>query len=466
MRVSLKAIVKVIQYTEFREDVQNQKAADSSKRLAGLCATIDDGILRVGGRLKHSNLPFDARHQMILPGHHFVTKLILRALHEENLHAGPSAILAISRQMFWILKARSTIRGVTRSCIACFRTNPKRITQLMGVLPEPRVNPAKPFENTGIDFAGPIAVKEGKYRPKIVKGYIAVFICLATKNVHLELVSSLSTEAFLAALDRFVNRRGMVKSILSDNGTNFVGASNELRELYKQLRSETMQAKINDLLLPREIQWCFILPRAPNFAGLVEAAVKSVKTHLKRTLQNAKLTFEGFATLLTHVEAILNSRPLYAVSEDPNDPLPISPAHLQLGRALQPVPKPTLLDVNENRLSRWQYLTLLRDHIWKRWSKEYLSTHRSRGKWVKSTANIEPGMIVLLIEDNLPPLSWKYGKIVKTYPGPDQLVRVADVKTASGVFKRSIAKLAPLPIKDNDELQDCLDAGVLSTLQF
>lgn len=111
------------------------------------------------------------------------------------------------------------------------------------------------------------------------------------------------------------------------------------------------------------------------------------------------------------------------------------------------------MTTKENRLSRWKYLTLLRDHFWRRWSREYLSTLQCRRKWTKSNGNIVPGLIVLVIEDNLPPLAWKYGKVVKTYPGEDLLVRVVDVKTASGVFERSISKLAPLPIKDNDDLQ-------------
>lgn len=241
--------------------------------------------------------------------------------------------------------------------------------------------------------------------------------------------------------------------ILSDNATNFRGASNELHELYQQFQTGVTMNKITDLLLPREIEWRFIPPRAPNFAGLMEAAVKSVKSHLKRTLQNAILTFEEFATLLSHIESILNSRPLYALSSDPKDQMPITPAHLQLGRALEPIPKPPYLDIKENRLTRWQYLNLLRDRFWKAWSREYLSTLQIRGKWTKTATNLVPGMVVLMIEDNIPPQSWKYGKIIKTYPGDDFLVRVADVKTASGIFKRSISKLAPLPTKDNEDLQ-------------
>lgn len=93
----------------------------------------------------------------------------------------------------------------------------------------------------------------------------------------------------------------------------------------------------------------------------------------------------------------------------------------------------------------------LREHFWKRWSNEYLNTLQARSKWVKGSPNVVPGLIVLIKEDNLPPQSWKLGKILKIYPGSDSVVRVVDVKTSTGIYRRSVSKLAPLPIDDNDE---------------
>ena len=452
MRNSLKCIVKLIQNAELSDEINSLAKGTVSKKFASLSPFLDgEGFLRVGGRLQNSSLPYVSKHPYLLPHGHHVVESLLRTLHVENLHIGPSGLLAIFRQSFWTTKARSTVRKVCRTCISCFKVQPRGNSQFMGNLPHDRVTPAFPFEITGVDYAGPITVKEGRYKPKHVKGYIAVFICLTTKNVHLELVSDLSTEAFLAALDRFVNRRGLVKRLLSDNGTNFVGASNELRRLYQLLKHETTQAKIKELLLPKEIEWTFIPPRAPHFGGLWEAGVKSVKTHLKRTLQSAVLTFEEYYTVLTNIESILNSRPLYALSEDPSDPLPVTPAHLQLGRPLESVPKPTLLDLPVQRLSRWQYLNYLRDHFWKRWSKEYLSTLQARSKWTRKQLNLQPNMIVIVAEDNAPAQMWNLGRITKTYPGRDLVVRVADVRTASGIYRRPATKLIPLPIVDNDQ---------------
>lgn len=272
---------------------------------------------------------------------------------------------------------------------------------------------------------------------------------MTTKNLHLELVSDLTTASFIAALERFINRRGMVRKMFSDNGTNFVGTSNELHQLYTNLQSEVHRRAVNDFLLTREIEWHFIPPRAPNFGGLWEAGVKSVKTHLRRTLQNATLTFEEYCTILTHVEAILNSRPLFNASDSPDEPLPITPAHLQIGRPLESIPKPSCKDIPDNRLSRWRYLDKLREQFWGRWSREYLTSLQSRSKWTATSPSVQPGMVVILIEDNLPPQVWKIGIVTATHPGPDSLVRVVDVKTSSGTFRRSISKLAPLPTQDN-----------------
>ncbi|XP_055622774.1 uncharacterized protein LOC129766280 [Toxorhynchites rutilus septentrionalis] len=451
MRDAMGYIVRVLQNTALNEEIQCIQRNKLPKRLANLQPFVDEkGFLRVGGRIQNSKLPYDAKHQLLLPHNHRVTEMLIRQYHEERLHEGPSGLLAAIRQKFWFVKARSVIRKVTRSCVKCFRANPRAVQPLMGNLPEERVTLAAAFELTGVDYAGPVIVKEGRYKPKHIKAYIGLFVCLTTKVTHLELVSDLTTEAFLAALDRFINRRGMVRKILSDNATNFVGAAKELHQLFVMFREETSKTRIDDFLLKREIEWKFIPPRTPNFGGLWEASVKVVKRHLHRTLGSAILTFEEFGTVLTHIEAIVNSRPLYALSDDPNETLPITPAHLMFGKPLEPVLKPSYSDIAVNRLSRHQYLNHLRDRFWTKWSRDYLSTLQSRAKWTEGEPNMKMDTVVLIIEDNQPVQSWRLGKIVALYPGGDNVVRVVDVKTSTGVFRRSIRKLAPLPISDND----------------
>jgi hypothetical protein len=180
----------------------------------------------------------------------------------------------------------------------------------MGELPAPTVQPSKLFLTTGIDYAGPISLRLGTTRSKtITKGYIAIFVCLATKAVHIEAVTSLTTEAFLAALRRFIARRGKPRTIYSDNGTNFQGAANQLQEIYAMLQSSLEMAKLQDFLANRSCDWKFIPPHKPHHRGLWEAAAKSMKFRLRRTLGAHIATYEDLSKLTTEIEACLNSRP-------------------------------------------------------------------------------------------------------------------------------------------------------------
>lgn len=199
----------------------------------------------------------------------------------------------------------------------------------------------------------------------------------------------------------------------------------------------------------KEITWKTIPPNAPHFGGIWEAGVKSVKSVLKRVYKSASLTIVEFSTLLCQIEAILNSRPLFAHSNDPQDLEVLTPGHLMIDRPLTAIPEPSYNDIPSNRLSRWQHIQQLREHFWKRWSREYLTEMQVRGKWASKKANVQIGTIVLIKEDNIPPQFWRIGRIVKLHPGLDKLVRVVDVKTKSGTYTRPVHRLAPLPIQDN-----------------
>jgi len=216
-----------------------------------------------------------------------------------------------------------------------------------------RVQRSRPFLTTGVDYAGPIQLRLVTTCSKIItKGYIAIFVCFATKAVHIEVVTSLTTEAFLAALRRFIARRGKPKLIYSDNGTNFQGASNQLHEIYKMLHSSQL-ARVQDFLANEECNWKFIPPHGPHFGGLWEAAVKSMKHHLRRTLGSHIATYEELCTLLTEIEACLYSRPLCALSSDPFNPTYLSPGHFLIGEPLAQLPSADYTNVQCNSLSRW-----------------------------------------------------------------------------------------------------------------
>lgn len=455
LRRSTNVVVRVIQHVELEDEIQRVRTNTPCKRIGELNPVLsDDGLLRVGGRLKHAELSDEAKHQLILPNSHPVTHNLIRDMHDELLHVGPAGLLSAIRQRFWLIRARSTIRQVTGSCVKCFRTNPSGISQLMGDLPKQRVTPSPVFSITGVDYAGPILVKQGTYRPKVVKAYIAVFVCMATKAIHLELVSDLTTDAFLAALQRFVSRRGLVSEMHSDNATNFHGADNELHRLYEMFCNQAEVDRIVRFCQVKEIQWHFIPPDSPEFGGLWEAAVKCTKTHLKRVIGNNTLNFEEMTTILCEIEAILNSRPLFAISGDPADPEVITPAHFLIGRPMIAVPEPSYQDLKIGRLSRWQHLQLLREQFWRAWSRDYLSSLQPRKKNRITTTNVRPGMIVLLQDKNRPPLHWKLGRITAVHPGSDNLVRVVEVFSEGSTYTRSITKLSILPIEENQGQPD------------
>ena len=389
---------------------------------------------------------------MVLVSKNNLTKLIFEYEHEILMHAGPQLLLANIREKIWPINGRNLARKIARNCLTCFKTNPREAKAIMGNLPCFRVNPAPTFYHTGVDFAGPYKIKDRKGRGcKVTKAYVCVYVCMVTKAVHLELVSDCTKDAFLACLRRFISRWGKPAEIFSDNGTNFVGANNELKELGDFLKNEASDLEI--LIDDLDIKWKFIPAYSPHQGGLWEAGVKSMKFHLKRVLWNTNVTFEELYTLLTQVESLLNSRPLTSISNDPNDLNPLTPAHFLIGRKLTAAADPSLLHIKEGRLSNWQKIQSLQQQIWGRWRKEYIAELQKRVKWKAPFPSIELGELVIIKDDNLPPAFWKLGRINELHTGNDNVTRVTSVRTANGVVRRAFTKICPLP-KDDNSIQD------------
>ena len=267
---------------------------------------------------------------------------------------------------------------------------------------------------------------------------------LSVKAVHLELVSGLTTEAFIAALRRFTARRGKPSLIWSDHGTNFVGATRELKGMFDFLKLQATQGAISDFSSSQNIDWSFIPERAPHFGGLWEAAVKSLKLHLKRIVAGVKLTFEEFTTVLTQIEACLNSRPLVSAECDDDGIEVLTPGHFLIGRPLEALPDPSFSYRSLTLLRRWSLCQALIRHFWQRWSSEYLSALQKFAKWHHSSKNISVGDVVVLREDGMTPTKWPIARVVGTHEGGDGIVRVVKVKTATGVYTRPVTKVALL----------------------
>ncbi|XP_075150551.1 uncharacterized protein LOC142224655 [Haematobia irritans] len=246
----------------------------------------------------------------------------------------------------------------------------------MAALPTERSSFSLPFSYTGIDFAGPFSIKTASTRQApYQKGYVCIFVCFSTKAVHLELCSSLSSASFLAAFARFVGRRGLPMKIMSDNGTNFVGTERSLRYEISQFIKNTSN-NVRAKYTPQGLQWSFLPPNAPHMGGLWEAAVKSFKMHFKKVTQNHKYTFEEFTTLLTRIEAVLNSRPLSPITENSCELLALTPGHFLRGAPLVSVPE--VAPDNLTFSDRWERLKIQQHQFARSWKDEYLKELQKR----------------------------------------------------------------------------------------
>ena len=440
--------------------------SSKSKLLALHPCLSKEGLLCVGGRLRNSNLEEGQKHPVILSSKDIFTKLLLTHYHLELMHAGPTAIISHSGKQHYIIGIRRLARTVCSSCITCRKAATKAGPQLMGQLPSTRLNPDYVFYHTGIDFAGPFTTRAGHTRkPVYLKTTLAIFVCFHTKAVHLELVRDQTTASFVAALTRFISRRGLPITIHSDNGPNLVGARNELSEFYKMMESDETQNAVQAYLLDQKVTWDNIPQRSPHFGGLWEAAVKAAKYHLKRVMGNQILTYDELETVICQVEACLNSRPLGCMISHPIDSLcPLTPGHFLIGRALRAYPAQAASH-NPGPLQRWDKGQKMINQFWKRWTQEYLQQLQRAVKWHRKNRNFCVGDMVMMTDGSVFQCQWSMAKVVAVYPGRDGVVRTVDVQiervilpknwnsnqelsqqitTRTAVYRRPVHKLAML----------------------
>ncbi|XP_072377859.1 uncharacterized protein [Diabrotica undecimpunctata] len=347
-------IVKIIQLTFFQsefKDLKHQKTV-KNKAILKLNPFIDaSGLIRVGGRLRNANVSYNQKFPLLLPTKCQVVRSLLEREHIRLLHTGPQNTLSSIRLTYWPLDGLREIKRIIYKCKNCYRFNARPAHQIMADLPKERFQVSRPFTNVTIDYGGPFQIKPSRLRrAPICKAYIAVFVCLVTKAVHIELVSSLSTEAFLLTLKRFISRRGIPKIIYSDNASNFLGARNQLKELYDFFMGADVLPTIKEFAASTLIEWKFIAPRSPHQGGIWEAAIKSCEYHLVRMMGNNIFTFEELTTILAQIEAVLNSRPLCPLSESPNDFSFLTPTHFLIGSSITSYPEKDISTRSENSL--------------------------------------------------------------------------------------------------------------------
>ncbi|XP_058448943.1 uncharacterized protein LOC131428901 [Malaya genurostris] len=439
------ALVRLAQIDGFKEemrDLKQQKAISKRSPIRSLAPFIDSkGIIRVGGRLRLSCQPYSKKHPYLIPSFHPLARLLAKHFHLTLIHGGGRLTLAIMREQYWPIHGRRLIRSTIRQCYRCVRADPVPLTQHTGQLPAARITPSRPFNSTGIDYAGPLYLKPIHKRAAPAKAYVCIFICFCTKAVHIELVGDLSTQTFLSALKRFVSRRGRPAHIYTDNGKNFEGAKNILEDIQRILSDELLDSWCSD----EGITWHLSPPKAPHFGGLWETAVKVAKKQLYRQLASSQLSFEDLSTVLAQIEGSMNSRPLVPLSEDPNDVACITPAHFLIGSTLHAVPELDLGNIPISRLDHFQKLQRIHQQFWQQWQTEYLQELQKDNSVSNPNFEIQPGRHVVVMDEFLTPTKWPLARIVSVHPGVDKLTRVVDFKTVRGIIRRPITKICLLP---------------------
>lgn len=419
-------------------------------------------LIRVGGRIGKAELPFDTKHPIIVPPHSRFSRALILEAHRKTNHGGTQAMIQYIRQMYWIPRLRAEIKNFTQKCTTCVRHAHKPATQLMAELPADRIRQYRPFRNAGVDYAGPFLLKESMRRgAKSMKCWVAIFVCMCTRAVHIDIVTDYSSAAFIACYERFVARRGACAHLYSDNGTTFVGANKEIKTAFANWNAPENVEIINR----KGTQWTFMKPASPHQGGVYEAAVKSAKHHLTRVVGAHKYTYEQYATLLCQVEAILNSRPLYAPSDEPSDAPVITPGHFLIGEefvAPPPINAPPKSNFSLQRVRDEQQKMI--KSFWASWSADYLTSLIPRKKWKKVEKNVEIGQVVLINDNNLPVTQWLIGRILEILPSKDELVRSVIVEVANkndgsanytkktSKLTRAVQKLCVLPTENEIDI--------------
>ena len=422
----------------------------------------DRSIWRSRGRIENADVSYSTKYPILLPRDHPFTALIVRRAHERVFHGGVKSTLTELRSQFWIVKGRSLIQRLLRSCVLCkrFEGRPYRHPP-PPPLPLFRVDKAPPFTYTGVDFAGPLYLKGASTSPKV---WICLFTCCVTRAVHLDLVRDLSTSSFIRCLKKFVARRGLPTRIVSDNGKTFKSAAKVLRSI---VSSDDVQQHASGL----GIQWTFNLPKAPWWGGIFERLIRSTKRCLRKIIGKAKFTFDELLTAVIEVEAVLNSRPL--TSTDMEEPL--TPSHLIAGRRIWSLPD-HLCRVPEDEefgsgpellTKRARHLNRTLDRFWSRWRKEYLvelrEAHRQHNGHTDQHKIAVDDVVIVHSKDD-PRGFWKLGHVKQLTIGRDDKVRGAVVKVSgkgrqATSLHRPIQLLYPLevphptPEESGDELE-------------
>ena len=443
LREAERTIWHDVQQKCFARTIHDLQSRDTVSKASSIIklhpAIFPDGLLRLRGRLTSLPLSYQAKHPIILPKNHPAVLLLVQSEHIRLLHAGPEQILASLMSKFWIIQGRRLARHITTRCVTCRRRASRPILPKMSPLPKVRFpdDGARVFDRCGIDMAGPFFIRNPPDR-LIHKRYFALFSCLLSRAVHLEPLRNAAADAFMAATELFAARRGGLPSyIVCDNGANIKATAKELASLIKDSNTQdTLRRR-----LPT-IHWDFIPPTGSHFGGVYERLIAAVKRALAAALPaEDPITDELFHTNLTVVEGILNSRPLTYVSQDPQDPLPLTPAD-----AIGAGPYRSLANEPQewNLRKQWHINQVRLDKFWSRLRKEVIPFLQLTSKWHKDTRPPQVGDVVTMLDDQCRG-KWPLAIITALERSADGIIRVVTVRyRAAGQSKECRRPLSSL----------------------
>ena len=446
-------------FSEEIKNLQNKEGSLKSSKLDKLNPYLDSSsILRMNSRLEYHHLyPEQMTKPIILPDNEKITELIVLDYHKKLSHGGPEVTLREVKLTYWIIGGRREIRKCIKTCPNrhCKYQNLIEVKQMEAKLPVERGYTGN-FDRVALDYAGYFEIKDcGKckfqkdkkctkcgHKPnkeikengicKTRKVWILVIACHNSRGVHLELVNDKTTEEFVLAMKRFCNRRSTPKSIHSDNAGEFIQGKNIITNVFDDLNTYKTHQKLQDEL---SITWYHSPSRAPHHSGVIERIVGTIKKPLIKTLQGSILTETEFYTILTDVEASVNSRPLAKLSENADDGniSCITPNHLILGKSLRPIPNEIYKHIEEPRknvdiVKRWKLRNKLTDLFWKRWTREYLSELRQYHNEIQSRANLKKGDYCLATSEKVGKYDWPTAVVKEVFKGRDGLVRTVELK--------------------------------------
>ena len=376
----------------------------------------ESGILRVGGRIRQASISLEVKHPIILPRNGHVTKLIIKHFHEKTEHQGRGFTLnEIRSSGYWIVGCSAAVANYIRNCVTCQRLRATTQVQRMADLPVDRIEPAPPFAYCGVDYFGPWLIKQVR---KEVKRYGVLFTCMTSRAIHLEVAHTLEADSFLNALRRFTWRRGPVRQLRSDRGTNFIGARREFREAL----SEIDKNKVKNEMLNMNCDWIemkFNVPSASHMGGVWERQIKTVRGVLSVLLEKngTQLNDEALHTLMCEAAALVNSRPLTTDNTTSPDLLqPLTPNHLLTQKSKVVLPQPGVFQTSDlYSRKQWRRVQHLTNEFWVRSRKEFLHSLQERSKWAATKRNLGVGDIVLIKEEEAPRNQWKLARVEETY---------------------------------------------------